>query len=54
MLKSDEMRNKLLCGTISKEEAISEYMKLGYSQEYAEMGYSELTNDIYKSRHNLL
>jgi hypothetical protein len=50
MLKSDEMWKKLICGTISKEEAISEYMELGYSREYAETGYSELTTDIHKAR----
>jgi len=50
MLKSDEMWQKIICGSISKEEAISEYMKLGYSREYAETGYSELAGDIHKAR----
>jgi len=51
MFKSEEMWKKILCGTVTQEEAISEYMELGYSREYAEKSYSEITSDVYKARH---
>ena len=53
MFKSEEMWNKILCGTVTKEEAISEYMKLGYSREYSEKSYSEIVSDVHKVRHSL-
>ena len=53
MHKHETMWNKILWEAITKEEAISEYMSLGYSREYAETGYSQLVNDIYKSRYSL-
>jgi len=50
MFKSEEIWKKILCDEITKEEAISEYMKFGYSREYAEKGYYEVVNDVHKTR----
>ncbi|MCL2154177.1 MAG: hypothetical protein FWH53_00790 [Leptospirales bacterium] len=45
---------KIVDDTITKEDAISEYMELGDSRESAELIYREVKSEAYKAEHNLL
>jgi len=51
--KYKELRNKIIDGLITKEEAVAEYMNLGNSREMAELGYFEIMSDVNKARLNL-
>lgn len=50
----NEMWFKIVCDKVTKEEAISEYMKLGKSRENAEIAYNLIKSDAVKAEHNLL
>ncbi len=52
--KYKEIFLKILDDAITKEEAISEYMKLGDSYKDAEGAYREIKSDMYKAEHGLL
>ena len=44
-----ELWKQVATKTISEADAISEYMKLGYSRERAVMTYSDILNDVTKA-----
>ena len=52
--KNDELWKQIVDNTITEEEAIQEYMKLGDSREFARSVYREIRGEVYKARHGLM
>lgn len=52
--KYGEIYQRIVEDTITKEEAISEYMQLGDSYKDAEGAYREIKSDVYKAKHGLM
>ena len=52
--KYKELWLKIVDDTITKEEAVSEYMMLGDSYEDADATYRDIRGDVYKAEHGLM
>jgi len=49
-----EISLEIIAGTITKDEAIAEYMRFGYSPETADMIYQDIKSEVAKARLGLL
>ena len=52
--KNNELWRQIVDNTITEEEAIREYMKLGDSRKLARSVYREIRGEVYKALHGLM